>query len=56
MTEEEKKKAFEEYAWSHYYIGGTIISGHDIVKIEMKFPPIGGKKAEREDSEVREGK
>ena len=39
-TEEEKKKILEQYKWDHYYIGATIISGHDIVKIEMKFPPI----------------
>lgn len=40
LSQEEQKKAHDEYVRCHYYIGPVMISGDDILKAELRTPPV----------------
>lgn len=46
LSPEEQQKAKEEYFASHYYISAVMISGEDILKAELRQPPLENKKNE----------
>lgn len=49
LNEEEQKKAKEQYIANHYFIGAIMISGEDIVKVELRTPPLPAKKEEKKE-------